>query len=410
MHAAPGERQDAQAVYDMPRALRARLTRAAGRVASGRDPDALRSVRVPSAAEPALPSFLEAQGVGALCGAGSLGALPPSIIAAVDDLVVRTLARGDRLRADRLAIQGAMADAGIAFAPLKGAWVADRAYSPPSARPMADTDLLVAPEDMDRATAALARLAFRPAETTWKHRVLRRESDRHVIDGVIEHPDNPRPVELHSQSRESFRGIEGRIVPSQPGRSHARSTDIDDAGQLALIAAHATVDALGRSLRLVSIVDIARLAIVLPQSIWDEAVERMHPRRGARFLFPSLELASRELGAPIPGTTLAALRAQVTPALARWVDRQDLDGLSRLARGQVERPLLEIPRIWPLDAAERFALWRFIVWPKRLELADRYPGLAASRRWPMAYGLHAADSISQLRRRVRHRPKRPRSG
>ncbi len=410
MDASESRAFDREELAGVPRERRAAITRAAGRVAAGIEPSALMAIRLPSADLSALPMLLEAQGVGALCGCSSLGLVSRDVATAMDDVVRRTLERGEKLAADRRAIRKAVESEGIAFAPIKGAWIADRAYVVPEARPMADTDLFVGPDYLERTTNALALLGFRASEETWKHRVLRRDSDLRVVSGVIEHPDNPRPVELHPEPREAFRGIEGRIELNATNQLAPHLEDIDDAGQAAIIAAHATVDALGRSLRLVSLVDIARLATVLPQSKWHEVIERIPQPEGARFLYPSLELAARDLGASIPRDVLATLRARILPSLARWVDRQDIDALSVQSRGQVERDLFEIFRIWPLDTVEHAAVWRFILWPDRFQLADRYPKVAASRLWPLMYGRHLAFSVAQLGRRIRMRRREPRAG
>ena len=348
----------------------------------------------------ALPLLMEAQGVGALCGdALRLGA-PHRTARSIDDLVERTLERGRMLKADRSAIQTALTVAGLPYTPIKGAWIAEHAYSTPAARPMADTDLYVAAERMDRTISALSSIGFGRSAETWKHVVLRRSSDQKTVTGVIEHPKNPRPVELHPVLGESFRGIPMKIA-LDGGRLGTGNGSVDDVALVTHIAAHASVDALGRSLRLVSIIDITKLAMQLPASIWDEAIDRLPNKGEARFLYPALALAARELGAPIPRRTLETLRLRVLPNLSQWVDRQDIDAVGSLARGQVKRPILEIPAIWPRSGPESAAMWRFILWPRRSELADRYPTLITSGLWPAAYAKHAAYTLRSARRRLR---------
>lgn len=385
----------------MPPDRRAALAVAAGRVAAGTEPGAL-SARLVDRLDPDLLAlYLEAQGVAALSG----GALRS---AALEDAIHRTIERGRRLAADRNAIRGALDAAGLEFIPIKGAWIADRAYPLPEARPMADTDLFVGPDGAAPTASALAALGFLPAETTWKHRVLRRAGDREPVAGVIEHPDSPRPVELHAELRESFRGIDGRpaVRRRDIGRLDAGAGALDDATQAAFVVMHASVGALGRSLRLVSLVDVARLAVVLPRDTWPAVLGLLPGPAGARFLFPALELARRDLGAPLPAPCLSALREQVRAPLAEWVARQTVDGLGIASRDTARRELFEVLRIWPLDAAECAAVWRFALWPRRFQLADRYPRLAGGPAWPSMYGLHVLYTARRLGRRLRLRIRR----
>jgi hypothetical protein len=73
---------------------------------------------------------------------------------------VRLTARSLALVAELGAILRALAAAGVACAPLRGAALAERLYDDACARPAGDIDLLVRRDDLDAVEAALARLGF----------------------------------------------------------------------------------------------------------------------------------------------------------------------------------------------------------------------------------------------------------
>jgi hypothetical protein len=104
--------------------------------------------------------------------------------------------RSERLRADLRAVLAAFAGGGVPVMPLKGMALA-ALYADPAARPMADLDLLVRAADLESGIAILGGLGYEPVFAGRKHVKLARPSDREVLDEGCEHPDNPRPIELH---------------------------------------------------------------------------------------------------------------------------------------------------------------------------------------------------------------------
>ena len=169
------------------------------------------------------------------------------------------------------------------------------------------------------------------------------------------------------------------------------------------VAAHATVDALGRRLRLLSLVDVGVVAARAADRTWQRVIDAAATPHAARFIWPALCLAARELDAPVPRTVLDVLVRYVRAPLRRWADNVDLEKVSRAGSATARRPLLEIPRMWPLDACEAGTVLRWIAWPPRSALVDRYPRLASSPQWPVAYALHVADSWRVARHRWRVR-------
>lgn len=372
--------------------------------AEAADPRALPGCPPPGAARlwAALPALAEAHGLGALLAARLAPLAPREPAQALADLAERTLARGRRLADESKLIAAAFNEAGLRYAWLKGAHLAPLLYDPPAARPMADLDLWLHPGDASAAESLLLKLGYAPAGQSWKHRRYLRPDNRRVVDWRGEHPDNPRPVELHEALVESFRGIGLDLAAgSLPARPNDR---LPQARVMAHLAAHAGVDALQRRLRLVQLVDLRRLAARLDPGDWDRLEALAGRPQAARFVWPGLFLAERWLGLALPPALGARLAAEVSPALRAWLDRAEPDALSVPGAESAPRALLEIARIWPLDAAEHLAYWRFVLWPSRAQLADRYPELAASAAWPLVYLRHGAYNGRRFLQRWRRRP------
>lgn len=94
---------------------------------------------------------------------------------------------------------------------LKGALLAERLYSDPSARPTTDIDLLVEERDLDRAARALCAIGYTPSQDPSETHFRAAGHHLHLL-----HPAAP-CIELHFHA---YRGF-GRILRSEPllGRS-----------------------------------------------------------------------------------------------------------------------------------------------------------------------------------------------
>jgi len=358
----------------------------------GRDEDRLWS---------ALPVLAEGHGVAALVAPRLAPHAPDAAARALVDAAARTLARGQRMTEDAAQVAAALQAAAVPFAWIKGAWLAPRCYDPPAARPLADLDLLVPPPADARAVRVLADLGYREIRRTWKHRAYLRPGNTAVVDYRGEHPANPRPIEVHAWLGEAFRGVTLNLSRSwQPALPAA---ELPPVVGMAHVAAHAGVDALERRARLVQWVDLARLAAELDAADWDGLAGLIGTPHAARFAWPALALARRTVGLAIPPDVAALIEAMVDPPLRAWVAGADLDAVSPFGRGDAARRLGEVPAMWPRTAAERRAVWRFILAPGRWQLADRYPRLARSPAWPLMYARHLAYSVRRLAERWRQR-------
>jgi len=359
----------------LDRRLRRALARDAARLAAaaaiGNDTQRLAAAAAatiaacgPAAAD-ALVRWAEAEGLSALIAPALRPLTPGAVADGLADTAQRVTERAVVLAADRQSLAAALTAAGVPWRPLKGAWLADHAYRDAALRPMADIDIWVPREREAAAIEAIAALGYRRSAASWKHSVYAMPGD-HVVDWRGEHAANPRPIEVHRRWLEGFRGL---VIDIGDLRARAHSNDgeawPDPAAMLLHVAAHASVDALGRRLRLLALVDVAVLASAASERTWHQLMAVAATPRAARFVWPSLELARRELDAPVPASVLRALGASIRAPLRRWADGIDLDDATRSGGATAPRPLWEIPRLWPLDVRESLTVMRWIAWPPR---------------------------------------------
>jgi hypothetical protein len=229
-----------------------------------------------------------------------------------------TLARQQRIAALLARIDDCARGAGIAVVALKGAALQMAGVYAAGERPMADVDLLVRPTDVEAAVAVLLALDYRDAGTTWKHRGFDpADGERRAALG--EHADNPIKIDLHHRICERL-----PLVPTDLTDlvypPHAE-TGINGYPRATMLLAHMLAHAAGcmthRSLRLIQLCDIARLASRLADTDWEEVLRLHAGRRRLWWAAPPLILTARYFPDRIPDGVL--------PELARgcpWVLRQ----------------------------------------------------------------------------------------
>ncbi len=305
----------------------------------------------------------------------------------------RNLRRIERLLEELRAALRALAGAGVPVMPLKGAILATRPGVDPFRRPMADLDLLVGPADLTAARATLERLGYRrrPDRTRQPtHDTFDLPGNEQVVSFDGEHPDNPRPIELHVEVRRHLWGWvdDDDLTPllwagAAEGSVLGEPVLLPTADAfLAHLAIHATSDLLLGRGRLVQWLDLADVAGAA--EVAEAAVAALpHPR----LAFPALNLAARRLPGRVPGTALgglAALEARVPARLARWAATVPLDS----------RAGLQAARVAPGEASTFGARW--LRWaPSRWRLAVAY----GDTPLPLAAVRHAVRVASVGRRR-----------
>jgi hypothetical protein len=108
--------------------------------------------------------------------------------------------RSKRLQEELSEILHRSSISGIQVMPLKGSLLAHRFYSVPWLRPMADIDLLIQPAEYQGLADILKGLGYhlQPSAGYYaNHDTYLQPGGNLVVARDIEHPDNPRPVEVH---------------------------------------------------------------------------------------------------------------------------------------------------------------------------------------------------------------------
>lgn len=313
--------------------------------------------------------------------------------------------RNQRLLAELVAVLTCLQRAGIRAMPLKGSvLLLERAYPNAADRVLHDLDILVPPQDLGRAQAALQILHYHVENVTWRHIVLRPPGESGIASWTYDHPDNPRQIDLHSQVREDFRGItldltdylwqsaRSTSVAGTPAWLPARSSLLHH------LATHSSVSVLERQVRLGQLVDLDYLSIWLSPA---EVVAGLAPltRAEARFLYPAVQLTTTYSPSPTLAAANDRLMVGVSPRLARWAGAGRLSNRTFLARTS---PPGETLRFWPETPPETWTVLRHTLFHSRSELAALYPRLAASRWYWLSYPRFWTSLVLSLGRRSWH--------
>jgi hypothetical protein len=267
-------------------------------------------------------------------------------------------------------------------------------------RPMADVDLLVRDEDVERTARMLEALGFRETLETWKHRVFEPSQFR-VAASFGEHCDNGIKIELHSRIRETLplHAVEMTqlVWPRLPhaGLNGYRSP----AALLSHLVLHAAGAMAFRWLRLLQLHDIARLSARMTDADWDEFLTSAAPHGGAPWwAFPPLALTARYYSS-IPQRVLVAT-ASTCPWLVKEVCRR-----RSLSDGSISYLWTSaFPGIeWARSLREMLAYAKLRVVPSPQVLAEREYAAATSP----AAAASTWSSLSQGRRILRWVTARP---
>ncbi|MEO3691680.1 nucleotidyltransferase family protein [Roseateles paludis] len=270
-------------------------------------------------------------------------------------------AREAQVRAKLAALDAAARAHGLPVLALKGAALLELRVHAPGERPMGDIDLLCTPGDVEALDALVQPLGFVPEATSWKHRhyrPLQALPEPHFA----EHTDNPLKLDLHTRIHERLPVAEVDITAALwrpagtgvlPYPSHAalmRHLLLHTAGNLCT-----------RSVRLIQLIDIARLAPRLTRAEWDEALAPDNTGAAAWWAWPVLALAQRYqpgLEDAIASPALDAAR-RACPVLLRQQAAHETLGQASLSRlSVVALPGLawcRTPRELWLCARERLA-------------------------------------------------------
>jgi hypothetical protein len=307
----------------------------------------------------------------------------------------RNAARLQRFRGELQTILRAAQRAGIAVMPLKGSLLAFGGhYADPATRPLADLDLLAPRQARQAFGAVLVGLGYRceASENPYSQhdRYVNPAAERVVAyDG--EHPDNPRPVELHFQLKRPLWGQVGALDLTDQMWEGARQGQLlgepawlpQPEALLTHLAIHASGHfAIGTG-RMLQWLDLG-----LASRAWAGAAGERRANLGlpgwepcARQSFLACALAARALPGALPAALLSLLDQAAPAALRRWCHSVPLDRRCGLSDGALPGSRSR----W----ARRWQRWAPLPW--RLALGYGAPTL------PRAYLLYLAALLRRLR-------------
>jgi hypothetical protein len=206
---------------------------------------------------------------------------------------------------------------GLELIALKGAALHALGVYQTGDRPMADLDLLVRPQDAERAVRMLESLQYRESCVRTQERTFAPPAAPKTA-ALGEHSENPVKIELHDRiSKElPYRAtdISEFIFPLRP------RPGVSGYPSLAALMLHLLLHAAGsmsvRSLRLVQLHDLALLAPRMMTADWEELLE-YRAARPLWWAWPPLELMLRYYASSVPVRVSDALRSDCPPRLIR---------------------------------------------------------------------------------------------
>jgi hypothetical protein len=232
-----------------------------------------------------------------------------------------------RLHDDLAAILHEANKAGIGVMPLKGSLLTTRYYASPELRPMADLDLLVRSEDAPALRAVLETMGYRlQAPVSRRHGRIRQfinPGGNQIVSTRGDHPDNPRPVDVHTDLRR-YLWVDFAVhdltdfVWSQSQRGEILGERVwlpAPDRMLVYLATHALYHHLFGTGRLMHLLDLGQLAPAIPH---------LDPP-DADWVYPALRLAARVAPSRFADADLSALARRTHPRLRRWAATVPLD-------------------------------------------------------------------------------------
>ena len=320
---------------------------------------------------------------------------PPGWQAFLDEQLAHTIERHARIEA----LLKTLGESGIALVALKGPALHALELYRAGERPMADIDLLARDEDAERTTKFLERLGFSETYRYWKNRIFERQ-DARPPEVFGEHAGNVLKIDLHTCISEKLpmRAMEitELVFPQEP------RAGINPYPSHAVLLTHLLLHAAGsicvRALRLLHMIDIARLCAVMAAADWEEF---LRPGRSLWWAFPPLALTARYFDS-VPERVLEHEVLVCSRPLRYFTRRQTLTDVSLSNPRLTAFPGIE----WAGSVAEALAYVKSRVAPdddaivQRKYLAQTQPSLRANS-W---------QESSQGRRMLRwmiERPPRP---
>jgi hypothetical protein len=245
---------------------------------------------------------------------------------------------------------------GIPVMPMKGSLLTSLFYTPPAIRPMADIDLLIKPDDFPGIKSILEEAGYEliKSETSYaNHHKFLKPNNEKVVARDLEHPDNPRPVEIHTELRRPFFGNSGEV--DLTALIWKDSNEIRLFNHIAIsptreslftyLAAHASGHFFIQSGRILHWLDLA--------FIFNE-IDHITPTHIPERIYFPLKLASRAFPYKFANTDFSQLEDKIDQRFKKWTTQIPLDdrcGLSINIHGPQKNKL-----------HQRFIRWKPLPW------------------------------------------------
>jgi hypothetical protein len=320
------------------------------------------------------------------------GRIPPGVMARLRSAYYTNLLRNQRLGAELAEVVEALRGEGVEAIVLKGGALAPTVYPNPAQRPMADLDLLVRAEDVERAGAVLESLGFRLPDSLPAGMVPFQQRFGSGLEWQRCRADRTTRLDVHQHLAGIHMFRDAFPVETGTLWAAARPLPLDGSEAWQLSAEDTLIHLCLHLARphtydcpLLSYVDIDRV-VAAPDGApsWRLLVERSGQYQVKMVVYYGLRCAQSLLGTPVPPGVLDALQpGRAHLRTLRWLAPLDREGVLQVARGSrgvVKRVLLHAALADGIREAG--AMVRGLLFPGEEWLAARYalePGRQARR-------------------------------
>jgi hypothetical protein len=218
--------------------------------------------------------------------------------------------------------------ADIAFVPLKGMALHALGLYEPGERPMADIDVLVQPQNLERMRQVISNLGYRTVARTADGCALVPVNQPRAK--LTEHSENGITVELHARISRCMPTRVVDITPDlwsstpHPGRNAYPNL----VALMRHLLMHTAVNMQLRIVRMVQLHDMALLAPLLSGEDWQAMLDPQSPGGPRWWAFPPLSLLHRYYPSVVPAKARAAAALRCPPVLRIAASKVKLSGVS----------------------------------------------------------------------------------
>jgi hypothetical protein len=190
---------------------------------------------------------------------------------------------------------------------------------------MADIDLLVRPEDIDRVGSLLHDIGYAESFRQWKHRVFKPTAGQ-PVPCLGEHRDTPVNIEVHTRIQErlpvAMVDVTAQVFPRHP--RPGLNAYPSHGALMSHLLLHAAGNICSRSARLIHLNDISLLATRMVATDWEMLWEGETPW----WAFATLQMVARYFRHAVPPAVLARAAHDCPPLLRAAMRRQTLTRVS----------------------------------------------------------------------------------